>query len=164
MDLFGFYIPDWFFVALNLLILILVLRKILWKPVNKVLEERQARAEKAVQDAEAAASMRTEMEQLRTDLDAELEARTTEQMKEARSRAGREYDRIVTEAESKAELLISTAKTKAEHERESMMLELKRQVASVALEAAGFLLRANMDSEQNKRLVEEFLADKDVSA
>lgn len=164
MNLFDFYIPEWFFVALNLFILIFILKAVLWKPVSKILENRQERVSKTEQDAAEAARLRAEMEQLRSQLEADMETRTTELMKEARSRAGKEYDRIVLEAETKAELIISTAKTKAEHERESMMVEIKGQIVSVAMEAAGLLLRSNMDSERNKRLVEAFLNGEDVSA
>ena len=164
MNLLQFYIPEWFFVALNLLILILVLKRFLWSPVNKILEERQAKAVKTEQDSQEAATLRAEMEQLRLQLDADLEARTLEQMKDARSHAGREYDRIVAEAEKKAELILSAANVKAKQEYDRMALELRRQIASVAIEAAGLLTRSNMDAEHNGRLVEAFLEEKEVSA
>ena len=159
-----FYFPEWFFVALNLLILIFALQKFLWKPVNKILDERQAKAVKTEQDAEEAARLRVEMEQLRSQMDTDMEQRTVELMKDARSRAGREYDRIVADAEKKSELILAAAKVKADQEESRMALEFKRHITATAVEAAGFLLRSSMDTEQNNRLVEAFLAEKDVSA
>ena len=164
MNLLNFYIPEWFFVALNLIILIFALQKLLWKPVNKILEDRQAKVIKTGEDAEEAATLRAEMEQLRAQVDTDVEQRTLELMKEARSRAGREYDRIVADAEKKADLILSAANVKAQQEQDRLAVEFKKQIAAVALEAAGFLMRSTMDTEQNKRLVEAFLAEKDVSA
>ena len=164
MNLLDFNIPEWFWVAFNLLVLILALRKILWKRVLGVLEERQGTAVKTMQDAQEAESLKAEMEQLRLRLDGELEAKTAMMMQEARTRAGKEFDRIVAEAEAKAATIISAAKTKAQQERDAVLVEMKGQVAATAVEAAGLLLRANMDSERNKRLLEDFLSEGDISA
>ena len=164
MNLLSFNIPEWIWVAFNLLVLILVLRRILWKRVGKVLDERQELVVKTGQDADEAARLRTEMEQLRTLLDMEMDVKTAEMMQEARTRAGHEYDRIVAEAETKAGLIVSAAKTKALQERDTVLADLKRQVAYTAVEATGILLHANIDSDRNKRLLEDFLAQEEVSA
>jgi len=163
MNLLDFYFPEWLFVAVNLLIMILVLKKLFWKPVNRILEERQEKAAKTERDAEESARLLDEMEQRRTQLDQDLNVHTTQVMTEARSRAGREYDRIVAEAEKKADLILKAAKSEAQQQQERMAAELKKQLTAAAVEAAGFLMRANMDSEQNQRLVEGFLTEKDVS-
>jgi F-type H+-transporting ATPase subunit b len=164
MNLLDFYFPEWAFVALNLLIMVLVLKRFLWKPVNKILEARQAMAAKAQEDSEAAGRFRAEIDQLREQAEAQVRAEAAQRLTEARSKAGKEYDRIVSEAEAKAEMVISAAKTKAEQERERILRDAQRQVAATALEAAGILLRENMDSERNRHLVEVFLAEKEVSA
>lgn len=164
MNLLDFHIPEWFWVAFNLLVLILVLRKILWKRVFGVLEERREMVIKTVQDAEEAERLMAEMEQLRAKLDQELEAKTAEKMQEARTRAGKEFDRIVEEAGVKAAAIISAAKTKSEQERDALLVEMKGQVAATAVEATGMLLRANMDSERNMRLLEDFLSEGEISA
>ena len=163
MNLLNFNIPEWIWVAFNLVVLIVVLQRILWKRVGKILDERQEMAVKAGQDAEETARLRTEMEQLRATLDEEMDAKTAEMMQEARTRAGREYDRIVGEAEAKAGLIISAAKTKALQEHDSMLADIRKQVAATALEATGMLLRANIDSDRNKLLLEDFLS-REVSA
>ena len=162
MNLFSFYIPDWIFVAINLVILILVLRRVLWKRINGILDARSEMAAKTKQDSEEAATLRAEMERLRTLLDAEMESRTVELMKEARARAGQEYERIIADAEKKAEQIMSTAKVKAAQEHDVMMEDVKRQVVSVAIDISGLLLESAVDSESNRALLNKFLADKDV--
>ena len=164
MNLLDFYIPEWFFVALNLLILILALKKFLWKPINRILDDRQDLVIKTGMDAEEASRLRVEMEQLREQMDTDMEQRTLELMKEARGHAGREYDRIVADAEKKAELILSAAKVKAQQEQERILAEARKSISAVAIEAAGFLVRTGMDTEHNDRIVEAYLAEKDVSA
>ena len=164
MNLLDFHIPEWFWVAFNLLVLILVLRKILWGRVRKVLDEREGIVAKAMQDSEEAGKLRSEIEQLRAKLEEDMEARTVALMQEARTNAGKEYDRIVAEAEAKSTMIISAAKTKARQEHDSILMELKGQVATTAVEAVGLLLRENMDNERNKRLLDDFLSEGDMSA
>ena len=147
-----------------MLVLILVLRKILWKRVFKVLEERQETVARTAQDAQEAERLRAEMEQLHAGLHEEMDAKTADMMQQARTRAGKEYDRIIAEAEAKAAIIVSAAKTRAQQERDAMLVEVKEQVAATAVEAVGLLLRANMDSERNKRLLEDFLTEGDMSA
>ena len=162
MNLFSFYIPDWIFVALNMIILIVVLRRVLWKRINGILDARGEMAAKTVRDAEEAATLRAEIERLRAMLDAEMESRTVELMKEARARAGQEYDRILADADKKAEQILSAAKVKAEHERDVMIEDVKKQVVAVAIDMSGLLLGAGMDSDANKALLSRYLADEDV--
>jgi len=164
MNILDFHIPEWFWVAFNLLVLILVLKKILWDRVGRILEERRETALKTEQDAEEAASLKAEIERRREALDEDLKSQTAEMMQAARKSAGAEYDRIVKEAESKAALIVTAAHAKARQEQGAIMTEMKEQVAATAVEAAGILLRANMDSENNRRLLEDYLSERDMSA
>lgn len=162
MNLLDFYIPEWFFVAVNLLILMLVLRALLWKPVNRILDEREERAEKAASDAKEATEMKAEMERLRQQFDVDLETNTVEMMKDARARAGHEYERIVADAEKKAERILAEARAKAEREYSGVMAEAKKQIVAAALDISGMLLSSSVDSEQNRALLNNYLAEKEA--
>ena len=164
MNLLNFYIPEWFWVAFNLLVLIVILKKVLWDRVRKVLQERQDMVAKSEQDAQETERLRAEIEQLRAEFDKDMEARTIALMKEARTNAGKEYDRIVTQAEEKAGLIVSAAKTKARQEQDVILVEIKKHIAATAIEAAGLLLRTNMDSERNNLLLDDFLSEGEKSA
>ena len=160
MNLLNFYVPEWVFVAFNLVILILALRHILWKRVNGVLDERREKAIKAAQDSEDAAKLKTEMEQLRSKFDIDMQARTVELMKDARVRAGQEYERIVGDAEKKAEMILTDAKKKSEHEHDFLMSEAKKQVVSIAIDMSGLLLNSSMDNERNRTLLDNYLEER----
>jgi F-type H+-transporting ATPase subunit b len=162
MNLFDFDIPEWIFVAVNLLILVFVLKKILWEKVIKILDERQENIEKALENARSIEDGLKEMENLKAAFDEDISQQTTVQMQDARRRAGREYDRIVAEAESKARQIVATAQTQAERASESLLNDAKDEIAAAVLEMTGILLEANMDNSQNERLITSLLERKDV--
>ena len=157
MNLFHFYIPEWFFVALNLLILTFILHRLLWKRVLSILDARQQKITSSLEDAEAAERGRREFEAGRETRQAELETMTVEHMKDARIRAGQEYDRIIAEAEEKARAIIVSAESSARRERETMLLSARAEIVSAAIEAAGLLVESQMDSERNRTYVESLL-------
>lgn len=164
MNLFDFHPPEWIFVMINFGILVFFLTKFLWKPVNKILDERRSVVDKTFEDARAVETDRKAMDERLAALEDDLDSRTKEMMKEARTRAGHEYDRIVQEAESKAKQIVSAARVQAEHDRDSMIYAAQTEIITTTIEMAGLLIEANMDNAQNERLLKSFLSRKDVSA
>ena len=155
-----FNFPEWAFVIVNLAVLILILRVILWKRVGRVLDERQARIEKAIGDAEAIENEKATLEAKRTAHIDELNQKTASQMQEARVRAGREYDRIVAEADEKARAILSSAQAQGIRELEGVQRAARSEVVAVALELTGALLGTKMSGEVNAQLVETFLTQR----
>ena len=164
MNLFDFYIPEWIFIILNLLILTLVLRKILWKSVGKVIDDRQAKITKAMEDAEAANAGRQALDQEKAAFEGGLERRTQEMMKEARTRAGHEYDRIVDEAKQKEKQILAAAQTQARLDRDGLLNAAQKEIIATTIEMAGLLLESKIDKKQNEQLIASFLERKDVRA
>lgn len=157
MNLFDFYIPEWIFVAINLIVLTAVLTKVLWKPVNRILEERKAMVEKGISDAREAEKAKADIEVKQAAFEDDMHRETAEQMKQARVRAGHEYDRIISEAQEKSRKIISAAQVSAEHERESMLSSVRKEIVVTSLDVAEMLVEKSMDSEENRRLIEAYL-------
>ena len=164
MNLFVFSIPEWVFVALSFAILLFALTKLLWNPVNKVLDARQGRIAKSLADAELITSEKKTLDERLASLEDDLDQRTKQMMKEARTRAGQEYDRIVAEAESKAKEIMMAARVQAERDRDGLIKDAKAEIISTALQAAGVLLESKVDGPENERLILSFLNKKDASA
>jgi F-type H+-transporting ATPase subunit b len=157
MNLLDFYIPEWFFVALNLVVLTLVLRKLLWKPVTGLLDARREKIARSLQIAEETARQAEEMEARRAQQEDQMEQFTRDKMKEARERAGREYDRIVAEAGKKAAVIITGAEARAKQEQEHMFHESQERMMDMILEVTAALIEKKMDSEENRALIKAIL-------
>ena len=68
-------------------------------------------------------------------------------------------DEILAQARADAEKVTERAREEITAEKEKAMAELRAQVADLALEAAGKLVRSDMNATTQRRLVEEFLAE-----
>lgn len=144
-------------VALNLIILYVVLRKVLFKPVTQFMENRTNSIRDSIDNAE---KMKSEAEDLKHSYQEQLRNAKAEGEKlidEARAKADKEHDRLVAEARSEAENILERAREEIERERTQMLKEIRGQVAGLALAAASKVVEANMDTESNRTLVDRFI-------
>jgi F-type H+-transporting ATPase subunit b len=163
-DAFGVDLPKLIFQVINFLLLLYLLNRFLFKSVLKLLDERQAKIKKGLEDAETAARDR---ELARAEREAAVEeARTEAQAMIARANKIAEDSRteILAEAKAQAEKLTEKARAEIVAEKEKAMAEIRSQVADLALDAAAKLVGAQMDGPTQRRLVDRFLADVKPSA
>jgi F-type H+-transporting ATPase subunit b len=147
------------FQIVNFLLVLYLLNRFLFRRVLALIDERQARIAKGLEQAEAAARDR---ELARAQREAALdEARSEAQAMIARATKIAEDSRveIVAAARAEAEKVTARARDEINAEKEKALSELRAHVADLALDAAGKLVRAEMSSPIQRRLVEEFLAE-----
>jgi len=157
MNLFDFYIPEEFFVAVSLLILFLLLKRFFWKPVMAIIDSRQKHIDDMLGKAEDARGIVAEMEKEREKQAADLERQAVLKVNEARERASREYDRIVTEAQEKARGIMQAAEEQTRRQYREAMSAARDAVVSLALGAASAIVESSMDSEKNRELIDAML-------
>lgn len=162
MAFFGAFGIDLFklaFQIINFLLILYLLNRFLFRRVLSLIDERQARIAKGLEDAESAARDR---ELARAEREAALdEARKEAQAMIARATKIAEDSRaeIVAAARTEAEKVAARAAADISAEKERAIAELRSQVADLALQAAGRLVRADMNAATQRRLVDEFLAE-----
>jgi F-type H+-transporting ATPase subunit b len=147
----------------NFLVILYLLNRFAFKPLIRLIDERQARIAKGLEDAESAARDR---ELARAEREAALdEARKEAAVMIARATKIAEDSRaeIVAQAKSEAEKVTERAREEIQAEKEKAMAELRAGVADLALEAAAKLVRAEMSGPTQRRLVEDFLAEVPVT-
>ena len=158
-DAFGVDLPKLAFQVINFLLILYLLNRFLFKRVLGLLDERQERIAKGLEDAEAAARDR---ELARAERESALdEARKEAQAMIARATKIAEDSRteIVAAARAEAEKVAARATEEITAEKQRAIAELRAQVADLALDAAGRLVKAEMNAPTQRRLVEEFLAE-----
>ena len=149
--------------VVNVTFLYVVLRKILFKPVTKFMEDRSARIQK---DLDSAKNTVARAEALESEYSEKLKASREEGMKiiqAARDKARQEHDEIVAEAKAEAERIVATTRAAIEEERRTATVALRRETADLTIRAATKVVRENLDSERNRKLVESFLETAGVS-
>ncbi|HET7521132.1 MAG TPA: F0F1 ATP synthase subunit B [Candidatus Limnocylindria bacterium] len=158
-DAFGVDLPKLLFQVINFLLLLYLLNRFLFKPVLKLLDEREARIKTGLEDAEAAARDRELAK-------AEREAALDEARKEAAAMVARankiaEDSRaeILADAKAQADKVTERAREEITAEKDRAMAELRTTVADLALDAASRLVRSEMNGTTQRRLVEDFLKE-----
>jgi F-type H+-transporting ATPase subunit b len=159
----GLMIPETglaIWMMITFLILLFLLKKFAWKPILKMIKEREDSIDGALKSAEKA---KEEMRNLQADNEKILaQARHERDMmlKEAREMK----DNIVGEAKGKAkeeaDKILASAREAIQNEKMAAITELKNQVAMLSVEIAEKILKRELSDENKQReLIGDLLKD-----
>ena len=152
---------DWNIVwtIVNILVLFLLLKHFLFKPITEMMESRTAEIENNLKDAE-------DQKQKASELTAQYEeklqgahAEAAQIVSEARQRGQREYDAILKTAGQDAQKEQERARADMEREREEMLRGVQENVTELVLLTASKLSQKELDEESDRRLVDSFLSE-----
>lgn len=146
------------FTLCNLLLLCWILKKFLYKPVQKVLRARQDEVDTLYRSAEderaEAQTLRGRYEDRMRSADAEAERKR----QEAADEASRAAEAILADASRKAERRLSQAEEQIARDRAAAVREAREEIAGLALLAAGRIVERELTADDHTRLIEETLA------
>ena len=145
----------WTFIAqiLNLFIQMYLFKRFLFKPIQKILAQRQQEVDaiySAKQDAESA---KAEYEGHLLTARTEAEAITERAVKNAQTRS----DAMLASAQSEAAAMREKASRDIELERRKAMNEMKREISGLAVEIASKVAEKEIDEKQHEALIERFI-------
>jgi F-type H+-transporting ATPase subunit b len=158
-DAFGVDLVKLGFQVLNFLLLLYLLNRFLFKRVFALVDERKAKIEQGLEDAQAAARDRELARAEREAAVAEARKEAAEMLASANKVATDTRNEILAEARAEAEKVTERARAEINAEKDRAMADLRAQVADLALDAASKLIRSDMNATTQRRLVEEFLAE-----
>ena len=139
--------------AINFLILLFILQRLLYKPFLAKMGERTAAIQKSLDEAQAARAEATrQQEENETRLraaHAEAAAIRAQAMKEA----SEEQKRLVDAARAESQRLVESAKAQMDADVRRAREELRREVADLATAVAEKLVRRSLRDEDHRRIV-----------
>jgi len=143
----------------DFIVLLIFLRLVAYKPLTKLLSERQ----KHIADSIAAAEQeRQQAEQFKEELEAELR-RAREQAQEIIQKAAKAGEdqavEIIENAKNEAKRLKDSALVEIQREKDKAVAELRDQAASLAVLVAGKILERKIDDDIQHELVQEFVKE-----
>ena len=145
------------YTVVNVLILFLLLRKFLYKPVMDIIAQRQKQVDDALNAAEtskkeAAAALNTAQDKLRN-VDNEAAAR-----REAyEQQAEKEKQQLLAEAQKQADAIVAEGKAAAEAERQHKLRQADAQTTALARAMCEKLLARNLTEQDDSRLLDDLL-------
>ena len=149
----------WTFLAqiCNLLIQMVILKKLLLNPVRKVLAERKAKADSAIGDAEKA---KAEAEAVKAEYEKNMEAakaEANELIAGAQKTATARSEAILGEARNSAAQIKQKAEEDIALEKKKAVNEAKDEIGGMAMEIASKVVEREIDQKDHQALIDEFI-------
>ena len=152
-------LDGWTFLAqiCNLMIQLVIFKKLLLNPVKKVIAERKAKEDNQIADAkklrEEAEAMKAEYEQNLQNARTEANQIVTAAQKTATARS----EEIVGEARAQAAALKQKAEADIAQERKKAVNEVKDEIGGIAMEIASKVVEREISEKDHKDLIDEFI-------
>jgi len=154
-----FHLEDVIISLINIVVLFILLRLILWKHVIRFLSERTKRVRDEKDDIEKS---RLEAEALHVEYNEKLntlEEQGSEIIRKSREKADKESENILKETREKANQIITDAEARIEEEKDIALEEIQVDVTQLATEMAARILKREVSQEDNSNVVNEFFKD-----
>jgi F-type H+-transporting ATPase subunit b len=158
----GINVPILLAQIVNVVILLVVLYFVAYKPVMRMLDERSKRIRDSMEQADAIKEQAARTEQ---EMKKQLEAADKEGQKRiARAaQAGEEIrEKARQGARQDAEGLITRARRDIQRERDEAISEIRKEVADLTIMAAEKVIDRSLDKKAHRELIDKVLKESDA--
>ena len=137
----------------NFLVLLFILKKFLYKPILKLLDERQKKVREGLEYAEKMKGESEQSEKRREELQLAAKNEAKEIVAAARKEAKKMAEAIVQEAEIEARSITEKARSDAAKEYEVRLKELEKEAVSIASRMVERLLKDALSAKEQKDII-----------
>ncbi|MDO8568855.1 MAG: F0F1 ATP synthase subunit B [Dehalococcoidales bacterium] len=155
----GISVPTLVAQVINVVVLLVLLRLVAYKPLMKMLDKRSQKIKESLEQAEAIKAKSTNAEE---DIKKQFKAASLEaQERIARAaKIGEELKlKAQQDARQEAEVLIGRARSEIQRERDEAIGELRRAFADLTVLAAGKVIDRSLDKEAHRDLINKMLEE-----
>lgn len=142
---------------LNLLIVYALMRKFLFKPVKKMIDDRQQEIDDQYADADRSQKEAAELKALYEVRLAEANAESDEILKEAYRKAQLRDEEMLRQAQEQAAQTLRRADEQVELEKKRAMNEIKDEVSVMAVDIAAAVLARDIKASEHSDLIDAFI-------
>ena len=145
------------FTLVNLFILYKFMKKLLFKPVQNMIDSRQKEIDDLYADA---GRSKAEAEALKTQYEGQLSEANAEReriLKAAHQRALQQQETMLREAQEQAARTLKRADEQIELEKKQARNELKNEVSDMAVQIAGAVLARDVKPAEHEALIDSFI-------
>ena len=157
LDIISVNIWDILISFANLLIMFLILKRFLFKPVQKMFETRKNQVDTIYAEADesraAAVSMKQEYEAKMASARAEADGLVRNAVQTAQKRS----DAIVAEATSQASHLKQKAEEEIAKEKQQMLQDVRGEISDIAVSIASKVVEREINAKDHQDFVDEFI-------
>ena len=158
MEALGINLGYLFVQIFNFLIVLVVLRAWVYKPVVGLLQKRRETIAQGLEDARVAAEARENAEKEAESVVAAAQQEANTIVREATDRAEQAAGEVKAEAEKEAEAARQSALAEGEQLKNQALGEVRGHVAALAIAAAQKVINENLDEKRQQKLIDEFFS------
>ena len=147
------------FIIISFLLLMLILKKVAYGPLTKVLDER---ADKISADIDGAEIARQDAEKLAVQRQSELadtRQQATKVVADAKASAQKQSDSLISTASDRATLINKQAQTDAEKLKEDAISNAQNDVAALSVAIASKLMQKELSLNDQQALIDAYISD-----
>jgi len=141
----------------NTLILFIALKHLLFKPVTEFMDKRTQGIESAIEEAEL---KNKESDRLKAEYEEkmkEIKKERNQIVAEATRNAELRSEEILTAADQEAKKILEKARVEIDREKQKMMNELKGEISTLALLAAGKVIEKDLNPQTHQQMIQQFI-------
>jgi F-type H+-transporting ATPase subunit b len=141
-----------------------VLRRFAFGPIQRTIDERRERIRKAVEEADNARQEARALLEQHRELLAGAKSEAAEILAEARKVGDAQVERVKAESEAERQRRLEETKRQIEAETKRSLDVIRSEVADLTLQATARVTGKVLDAEDQRRLIDEAIAELDFSA
>jgi F-type H+-transporting ATPase subunit b len=141
-----------------LIILVVLMKGYAYGPITRMLEQRQARIAKGLEDARQAAIARENADADAKKVMDAARAEAAQSRADAAVQADEISAGIIAKANEDAKVILANARTDAEEERNRILADLRSQVASISIAAANKIVGESLSDKRQHQIIGDFFA------
>lgn len=141
----------------NTLILYLLFKKFLFKPVKAMMDKRQSEVAGAFIEADEAKLKAKQLEAEYVLKISEAKGEAAQIVRDASKRGENRYEEIVTQAKTEADRLKNKAASDIEQEKKKAVNEIKDEISDIAMMIASKVIEKDINKNDHQRLINDFI-------
>lgn len=145
--------------TVTFILLLLILKKVAWKPILSALDERENKIKESLEKAEKA---KDEAQRILYENQANLAKAGEESKKiveQGRIYAEKLKEQLVKESKDQAQKILNEATAEIERKKEAAFSELKSQIADLVVQATEKVLGETVDKNIHKKIADKYIGE-----
>ncbi|MDR0963192.1 MAG: F0F1 ATP synthase subunit B [Clostridium sp.] len=143
--------------VVNILVLCVLIRLFLFRPVHKILAARKKEIDDDYQEAAADKSTAQNLKQEYELSMAQIKEEKHRILNDAQARASKEYEKIVEDAHIEANKTLRQAEISAQMEQEKMVRQAREQIADLVVAATAKIIGSGVGLGSDPELYDQFI-------
>lgn len=142
---------------LNFTVVLIVLWRFAYRPITKLLDDRQRKVEKSLKDAADVEKRVKQLEEERKDILLQAKHEASVALEKAQADAEARKADLLAKAKEEVSQVVRQGKIQLQAEKEAMLRDARQEIVQLAVESARKILEESVTEKKSQALAEEVI-------